>query len=142
MDIKRSNSNSYLKRKYRILAGIQCHTVMTCVCGFFFFFFFFCCGHQHSAAPIFFFAFSFIVCSGFLFGLQPLPVFFVSSGSLFCLQRSFFVCSDRFSFAAHLFCLQRSFFVFSESSLFAACHSWAVVHTLPGANKFVLSRNN
>ena len=79
---------------------------------------------------------------------------FLFAAFVFCLQRSFFVCSIRFLFAAFLlfailvflfaayfficsvsflfaallFCLQRFFFVCSVSFLFAACPLWAIVH--------------
>ena len=43
---------------------------------------------------------------------------------LFCLQRF------RFGCIGFLFCLQRSFFVWSEPFLFAACPLWAIVHLL------------
>ena len=73
---------------------------------------------------------------------------FLFAAFVSCLQRSFFVCSIRFLFAAFLifavlvfslqrtflfvaflFCLQRFFFVCSVSILFAACPLWAIVHS-------------
>ena len=46
--------------------------------------------------------------------------FLFAAHLFFSLQGIFFVCSDRFLFAAHLFCLQRWFFVCSDHFLFAA----------------------
>ena len=83
--------------------------------------------------PLFFFFCSFFVCSSshfvcsvyFLFAAVPVFLFaahqsFLFAAHLFCLQRSFFVCSSSFLFAAFIFCLQRSLFVCSASFLFAA----------------------
>ena len=86
-----------------------------------------CNGHQHSAAPLLFFAvFAFwltavlsFVCNGFLFLFAAHQSFLfaavsslVCSGFLFCLQFIFFACSRSFLFGAFvffccLFCLQR-----------------------------------
>ena len=59
--------------------------------------------------------------------LQRFLYFVCSASFLFaaivsCLQRIFFVCSDRFF-------LQRIFFVCSVRFLFAACPSWAIVRS-------------
>ena len=71
--------------------------------------------------------------------------FFVCSASflfaeiVFCLQRTFFVCSDHFLFAAIVFCLQRIFFVCSDRFLFAACPLCICVHDFQAINGTVES---